>query len=190
MLEFSHRIESCHPPEDVWKAINTPLDPDLVEVVNPGALIRYEELDIQSGLIVSGTRITYAAEGSLIRRIVPQQALGILPVLLPDEIFLDVEKQEGASRRDVVGARQFFSGFVMRTVVESGKDGSPLEVSGKVSVPGLSGWRNFAVRQLFEGFGCKPDQMMAGFIARSDKNTLTHLPEIIARARATREAAS
>jgi len=155
---------SEHSPDDVWKAINTPLVPELGEVasdIQPWLRFSYERLD-DEGLIQAGTCIIGVPTQALVE-LVPGPFRSKIPQDM--ELVVSDHSPETRTRTDSLESEKR-SGTV-RYEVKEGADGSGLlVVEGEISLAGME--------SMFEAqFAEHGVYLPAG-------RTLDHAPELIA----------
>lgn len=160
------RYPSEHSPDDIWRALNTPLDErlgaELSSAINPWLSLTYEELD-EEGLIQAGTRTVG----------VPTDALkGLVPMMFRSKLPKDMEllardhSSEAKTRTDVLESDKREATVEYR-VEESAAGTGLLVVEGEVSLAGLE--------SMFE------PQFIEHGIYKSAERLLEHVPELIRR---------
>ncbi len=127
-------FESAHSPEDIWRALNTPLTnyPRVAEYVHPWLLVDYDDLGGE-GQIQTGTGIVFAPNEDLVAK-VPEA----LRSKIPKDINLRVGDHDGSTRTRTDGVVSSQAEGSVTYRVEEAKNGSGLVVvEGELSISGM-----------------------------------------------------
>jgi hypothetical protein len=156
MAEFTQRYSSEHPPTDLWRAINTPLDPDLATLVYDGVDIAYEELT-REGQIGLGSTVRYFPTDEVIERTPP-----VYRRFIPNDVDYYVCRMSDTDyglRHEVLMSGKA-EGSVTRTVEVDG-DTSIGVVEASLTLNGLGNrFDNQIHRALQHVFGSSTENML------------------------------
>ncbi|HEY5442204.1 MAG TPA: hypothetical protein VIJ68_01560 [Candidatus Saccharimonadales bacterium] len=164
MAQFTQAYSSERPPEDLWRAIHTPLlDPDLASLVHEGLAVSYK--DLHQKRIDLGTLITYVPLDAARQKVPVIYRAGI-----PRDVeFFVTQMSDGnyGERHDVLQSDKA-NGWVNRKVEAEG-EGSRLVVAAELVIDALGGMFEDKVAAALEYTFGQPSQ-----------NTIDRLPEILA----------
>ncbi|HVX57994.1 MAG TPA: hypothetical protein VHA37_09820 [Candidatus Saccharimonadales bacterium] len=167
MAVFEQTYQSEHAPEELWRAINTPLDPELASLVHEDLEVSYDRFDVP-GQIGLGTTVTYVASETG-REKVPL----MYRALIPNDVAFYVTRMstgyrpgEEALRHDVLISDKA-SGSITRTVEADG-GGSILVVEAGLVIG--------AIGDMFDD---KIVKALEHCVGEPSQNTIDLLPEIL-----------
>jgi hypothetical protein len=169
MADFEHSYSSEHSPEDLWRAINTPLlDPDIASLVHEDLVVSYDVLG-PDGQIDGGTAITYVASDEAVHKVAP-----VYRRFIPNDVTLFVARmspvyETGSQvlRHDVLMSDKA-KGSVTRTVEAEGQ-GSRLIVEATLAINGIGNM-----------FDDKITHALQYGLGDPSERTIALLPEILA----------
>lgn len=160
---FEHRHPSQHPPEDVWKALNTPFTGDVADAVYPWFNVSYALLD--ETRIGEGTRIQYDPNSALLER------LGSFADAFPELPFTVEELSDEDMRRVEVLKVDKAEGRLTRRVEEDKGGSGLLVVEGVLAIKGFMG-------------SVAESPAIKYAIERPGQQLVEHIPEIIRQSEA------